>query len=550
MVYLPCRSIFDHARPRPLFAFQPSDWIYLAAVILFALTLRLLFYTGYFGSDEVTYVEASARIAAGDWQASNYIGATRYGMNLPVALAIHVFGISEASVNLWPLAASVGEVALVYAIGLWLWGSRPAVVSAALLALLPLHVHFAGRIMADPPLAFFLTLSVAMMLRAADSRSALIYLATGLAWGGAFWVKESVGVLFLPVLLLLTAYRSQISGPWLWTLIGAGMAIALNTALMHFVADNPLHIFAVMKNATLRANGLNLDTSPWYYFRYLFLDIRHTFLLGPMALGAVIFYSLQVLRREQSNSSTQLVLIWALLSAGMFSFAIVSASPMKFIMKQTNYMLIFAAPMALLSGWFLASLPMRIFAPLGTLVAAGSVCLAALEQQAITVFTANSKSAYAYLRDTPSSFLIATTNNVRAIYFYSLLDGRPELRDRAISLSKLWNENRSETKEELTGSIDRGVVYGLLDLQTASWGIKPSGLQKLKDVPACWKPLGVLKPAPLGNGRWFSQTVAAVASQLPQPIGQRLTPTLRSILAPAPAHLFQIDGPCLQSALN
>jgi hypothetical protein len=119
-----------------------------------------------------------------------------------------------------------------------------------------------------------------------------------------------------------------------------------------------------------------------------------------------------------------------------------------------------------------------------------------------------------------------------------------------MSLSKLWDEDRSETIEELTSKIDDNTVYGLLDLQTASWGIKPNALQQLKDVPACWTPLGVLKPSPLGNGRWISQAAAAVASQLPPTIGQFLAPTLRSILAPAPAYLFQIDGSCLQPTLK
>ena len=132
----------------PLIAMAREDWLALTGVVILALALRVLFYTGFFGSDEVTYVETAANIAVGDWRASSYIGATRYGMNLPVAMFIYLFGLSEASANLWSILCSVGEVAIVFIIARWLWSTRVAVVSALLLALLPLHVHFAGRMMA------------------------------------------------------------------------------------------------------------------------------------------------------------------------------------------------------------------------------------------------------------------------------------------------------------------------------------------------------------------------------------------------------------------
>lgn len=514
------------------------------------MALRILFHTGFFGSDEVTYIEASSKLASGDWSASSYIGSTRYGMNLPVALCIYLFGLSEASTNLWPFVCSVGEVVVVYAIARWLWTTRVAVLSAGLLAILPLHVHFAGRMMADPPLAFFLTLSVALILRAANSRSALLYLLAGLAWGGIFWVKESVAILYLPVFLFLTVFRCRLTGPWPWVIVGIVTSVIANCLLMFFVAGDPLHLFNVIGKGIGKYSEIVVETSPWYYLYYLFADIRHTFLLGLLALAGVIRFAIFWLRARQTDPNTLFAVLWMLLLVGLFSFAVVSFSPVKFVMKQTNYMLIFFGPLSLVVGWYLASLPRRIFLPLGTLILAGSVALAALQQQSITVFTANSKAAYSFLRDRPSAFLIASTNNERAVYFYSMLDGRLELRDRVMSLTELAGSGQAGSLATLKSRTAGKEVFGLLDLQNVSWGIKRSGIQRLKDVPSCWRSIGVLEPASLGQGRWVSMALVATVNLLPESVSERLAPALRSVSVPAPAHLFQIDAPCLDDSLR
>lgn len=536
--------------PLPLSAMQRADWYMLAAVLSLAAALRILFYTGFFGSDEVIYVETAVNIASGDWRASNYIGATRYGMNLPVALAIYLFGLSEASANLWPFLCSVGEVATVFVVARWLWSTRVAIVSAGLLALLPLHVHFAGRMMADAPLAFFLSLSVALLLRATHSRYSLTFFAAGLAWGGVFWVKESVGLLYLPVFLFLSAYLNRFNARWLWLFAGMGMAVGANCGLMYFVAGNPMHVFAVMKKAVIKISGMTLETSPWFYLRYLFLDIKHTFLLGFLAIAGVALYVKYFIYDEKPPHNPQFVVLWVILLVGMFSFAVVSFTPVKLVMKQTNYMLIFAGPLTLLAGWFLASLPRRAFLVLSGLVVCGSVVLAALEQQAITVFTANSKAVYVFLRDHPTAYLIGTTNNQRAVNFFSMMENHWELRERILAFSEMPSVSSASSAVNLKTKAAGRDVFAVLDLQTADWGEKPSAIRRLSDVPKCWMSMGKLAPAALGNGRWISKGLVAAVALLPESQQQRFMSILQPVSTPAPAYLFRVDSACLTETVD
>lgn len=528
-----------------LVAMKQVDWYVLAAVLGLALVLRIVFYTGFYGSDEVTYVGTAAKIAAGDWRASNYIGATRYGMNLPVALFIYLFGLSEASANLWPMLCSIGEVATVFIMARWLWGTRVAVLSALVLALLPLHVHFAGRMMADPPLAFFLTISVALLLRAACSKYWLTFLAAGIAWGGVFWVKETVGLLYAPVFVLLGFYCNWFDKRLLWLFAGMGLAVAANCVLMYFVADNPMHVFAVMKGAVVKLAGTTtLSESPWYYLRYLFMDIRHTFLLGFLALAGIMLYAKSFFQEKGNDRSTQFVVLWMLLLVGMFSFAVVSFSPIKLVMKQTNYMLIFVGPMALMAGWFLAVLPRWFFVPVGVLTVSGSLVLAALEQQSIAVFTANSKAAYVFLRDQPNAFLVGTTNNEYAVIFYSLMENRRELRDRTMSFNDMTTLDLANSPDKLATKSADMAVFALLDLQNIDWGNKSSSIKRLSDVPKCWTSMGTLAPAPLGSGSLLVNGLMAIGAVLPASLQQRYITTLQPVAVPKPAHLFKVNHSC------
>ncbi|MDQ6771097.1 MAG: hypothetical protein M3Z54_14040, partial [Gemmatimonadota bacterium] len=58
-----------------------ADWTLLALMVAMACVVRLVFYTGAMGSDDVIYTEAAVAILHGDWAASNYVGALRYGIN-------------------------------------------------------------------------------------------------------------------------------------------------------------------------------------------------------------------------------------------------------------------------------------------------------------------------------------------------------------------------------------------------------------------------------------------------------------------------------------
>ena len=170
-----------------------------------------------------------------------------------------------------------------------------------------------------------------------------------------------------------------------------------------------------------------------------------------------------------------------------------------------------------------------------------------LEQQAITVFTANSRAAYVFLRDHPKAYLLGTTNNVRAVNFFSMMESRRELRERIMSFSEMADVESSNAAVTLATRTAGKDVFAVLDLQNIDWGNNRGGIRRLADVPKCWISMGTLTPAALGSGRWVAKGLVAAGAVLPASLQQRYISALQPMAMPAPAYLFKVDHSCMAS---
>ncbi len=521
-------------------------WSGLVASIVMAALTRIVFFTGFFGSDELTYTEVALAIANGQWDVSTYTGAVRYGVNLPNALFMTLFGASEYSANLWSLLCSVGEVALIFALAYRLWGRRAALLSAAVMIVLPLHVHFGGRLMADAPLAFFITLSFVLFWVAEKRQSAAWYFATGLAAGLAFWMKEVTVVYCVAFAIYALIYRT-LRFKWLWIGLGGAMAVGANCLLFWAITGDPLHLFHVIRSHTAQyaLHREQVQTSPWYYFRQLFVDIRHTWLMPFLAAAGVAVWARGAIRTRVMDRDTGYVVVWAIGLFIVFSFAITSTNPLTLIAKQTNYMLMFVAPFCLLAGYFLASMPRRWMLPVLGAYLIGGMILSGLEQQAIRVFTANSRATVAFARDHVDLPVYALTNGYRAGKYAEMLDrsgaGTPAVR----SIAELFPELATTDGK---GAPPGPKGYAVVDLQTIDWGWHDP-IKKLSDVPPCWQRTLTLQPAPeSGLGYRMAALMLSAAQRLPDALKARMVPPVEALVIPKPAYVFSVPASCEPSA--
>src|SRR5689334_15470182 len=222
-----------------------SDWGYAVAILVFAALMRLAFFRGALGSDEIVYITRAYQLLNGEPMAATYIGALRYGINLFQALSIGLFGSGLAGVDGLFFACSLAQVLLAYTFANHLWGRPAAIWSALALATAPLDVTLAGGLNPDPYLALVIASSVVIFYFAQQERRLALYLAAGLLAGWVFWIKEAVIIYAGVFLLFALSDRRWHAGWWVFALAAAS-SLVVHLGLFWVLYGDPFYVFEIL----------------------------------------------------------------------------------------------------------------------------------------------------------------------------------------------------------------------------------------------------------------------------------------------------------------
>lgn len=522
------------ARPGPAF----TD---LAVVLCAALALRLIAYHGIFGSDDGVYLDRARDIANGEWTAANYNGALRYAFNIPVGALIWAFGDSPLVANLWPLACSLAEVALVYAMAAAIGGRSAGLMAGVLLATAPLHVGVATRIHADPIVAAMLTLSFVLVWFGWRENSRRLLFAAGLAIGAVFWAKELVAITWLALLPMLWLFR----GRWtdvLFAVAGVAIMLLLHGVLMYAVAGDPLHLIRTVLGQVQTSfieSGQGEDAAS-YYLRYLYFDVRHVGVLGWLATAALAVLAWQrFVRGTATLDGAGFVVVWLVGLLLVLSVLPVSLSPLRFVMKQSNYISLFLGPLAILSAVLLAGIAPRVSVIFTVVGAAVGVLLALLQQADYRAFTANSKALAEWSLDNPNAIVIGSKNSEVAgeMWARAVAPGRPH----AALLSFATVNEKPAVLGDLNADASGG-LYAYLDPRTQSWG---AGSRLVLQPLPCWVSIRELPPVDLALGNRLAALLRELTDSMASlgvPAAGTASNVFGELSAPESARLYRVQG--------
>ena len=512
------------------------DMVWLA---LFALALRLGSYNGVFGSDDLTYLGSAIDVATGAWAPSSYNGALRYGFNLPAGLFIWLFGTSPVVANLWPLLCSLIEIGCIYAVASSVLNRRAGLIAAILLSAAPLHMAVATRIHADAVVSMFLTLSFTLLWFGWLHRHRAVLFACGLAMGGVFWSKELVAVTWLAFLPMLWLFRRR----W-WDVLpviaGLLIMLVLHGALMMALNGHPLHLILTVLGAVKRnfIEGMAGEDSAAYYLGYLFLNIRHSGLLGFLALLALCFVPRALAGGKPGRAGILFVAGWAVGLLVVLSVFPVSLSPLRFVLKQSNYITLLLGPLALLSGLALAGLPQRVARLLLIVSVLVGVLLGFLQQADYRVFTSNSKAVSSWLVDKPGAVFVGSTHNARL----SASWGDMTWPGQAQSVLLSFDEVDRDHEKYQAARRQAADLYVVLDRQTMNW---LPGRTPVLSPQACWgAAIQRLPPADLGAGNALAGWIADAAGLLSRQgisAAHAVELAFRNLARPQPADLYKVE---------
>jgi hypothetical protein len=509
-------------------------WIIALIILSYSAIVRLVFFKGTIGTDELIYISQGYNILNGDFGRSTYIGSLRYGSNAAQALSLWLFGNGAAGADGLYFASSLGQVLLVHWFAGRLWGRTAAIWAGLAMAALPIDAALAGGLNPDCFLGLTISASLVIFYFAERQNSSRLYLLSGLLAGFVFLIKEVVivyGVIFVVIVATEWRWRKK----YLFFVGGGVFCLFVSLFLFWYIYGDPFYQF---KNTAARlglyAGGLEGDTSLGTYFVWLFVKIYHVGLLGWLAAAGALL----ALRRRQPDM--RFVLCWAMGLLVIFSAFPFSLDPLKFIPKQTNYMEIFLAPLALLAGWFLAQQRKRIALPLAGMMILSGFVLSAFEQQVVKVASVNGVAAAKFAEAHRNTPVFGPASAQRQSYLLRLLRG------------SLDNSHDIRPAGELpklpvqSGPGDEIIGYIIQERQVAN--LRPLYLSGELPAPAwdCLVDAGSLEPQDLGFGRLVVAALRGGAAVLPPFLSVPIIGATDSVWQIAPARVLAVTRACAQ----
>ena len=262
----------------------------LILILVSAAVLRLLFFTGYHGADDVRYIRAALELSEGGLTSPTSHWAARIGLIGPTALFYRAFGVTPLTTSAFPFLCSLLGVGAAFAFGRRLYGARSGLLAALLLAFLPMDVIFASMLFPTEPVMLLCGVGLGCFLLAERERRSALYLASGFSIGLAAVAHEAA----LMILVLYPVYV-VIARPvraHLLAAIGFAFGLGLDPLIHGLMGDPWTRITLLMKVGTVQGTagdvgyrGLNLS---WIGEPLARLFVERKFGLFPWLLAPLV----------------------------------------------------------------------------------------------------------------------------------------------------------------------------------------------------------------------------------------------------------------------
>ena len=531
------------ARSTAPIEFTKHHFALLIGVLLLAAGARVLFLPGFAGGDDVMYAHRATEIALGIWRWSDYFGELRYGINLPISFFVSIFGANLVGFVAWSFICSLAEIALVFVIAHYIWGLKAAVLAGFLIALTPIHINLGSSALGDAPLAFLFTLALVSFFFAERSSAKWLYFVTGVAVGFSWWIKPIAAVPFALTFAVYAVIWRLWRREWILAILGGGLTVCLELVMLWSQFGDPFHSikanFSGVSHYFIQSNAPWGSHSPWFYFRQMFLDGRTMWIVPHFALVGLLFFAWDKRHAGNGNAGngSEFVVFWAITLVSLFSFFVYSVNPVKFIPKQTNYALIFFAPVALLGGYALSRMNQIWLLGLICAFILGTLPLSALLQYGDRLNFSVIEKAQSFAKEHPEALVFTSHQAIGSASLTDLAVGQPGISENLRSIDLL-----SSGQSSANGDSNR-LRFAIVDPLSPEFTQENQAKLIAKTLAKCWQRITSFRPIASG----FGEPVVALMSQLrpllPRLVDRHLSFTDK-LISPPMVEIFQSRPDC------
>ena len=274
--------------------------------MLLALAADFLFFTGFFASDDAAYLFGSRQLAEGaPLQAG--LASARLGITLPDAAVYWVAGGEIAWVCWFHVLYHLGLVAVAFHLGRLIAGERAGLVAAMLTAAQPLFYVYAGAVLPDNAIAFWLGVLLIVLETVRQGRERISaaaagrwYAAAGFLIGVGYSCKETALIMTIPSAICVIAAAPRLrSMEWIrngaWMAGGLAAFFAIEGIALWALSGEPQWRLGFVAATSDRLDQVLLTqgVTPWDRFAYAVQSLSSILPLSLWGLvAACVVYAL------------------------------------------------------------------------------------------------------------------------------------------------------------------------------------------------------------------------------------------------------------------
>ena len=338
-----------------------------ALIVIFVINayLKWRFFYGLVMADDFSYGVYSYSMfrVPLPWDMSLDFRALRFSLLLPVALLFKIFSPTEFVAVLYPLAASVGTIFVVYLIGRKLYGPKAGIFAAFIMATFPTDIRSGTLLLPGIIVTFFLSLAVWCFLSAeseSGKRAKLLYFLSGISVFFAFNARENSYyflLFFLPFLFNIKRWKNGLY------LIGMGFilpVIFLYTFYYFKTGDvlYNLHLAQKYRDPLIESGYIPENFSNWFLcIYYMFPEFFNLFTgksgyINPIfglnfVLGMPFLLYITIKSLVKHDWKLLIVPWWFLIVYLYLEFGTISLEQYQIMRKLARFLLILTPALAL-----------------------------------------------------------------------------------------------------------------------------------------------------------------------------------------------------------
>ncbi|MEM7407471.1 MAG: glycosyltransferase family 39 protein [Pseudomonadota bacterium] len=353
----------------------------LLGILVLAVVLRLLFFTGLGAGDDVIYVtQTLAHAVGGAWPPHADHWSTRLGVTGPTTLFIWLFGPNPWGFLAFPFLISLVKVVFCYGVALAVLRGRFAALAVGIFAaVFPMDVIYASHLFPDTLNGFFSSVALVYWIRLLRTEQIRDGVVVGMFLGLAYLCHETV-ILQAPIYIGLWLFASRRIRPAFFMILIVPTTFVVAEAVLYWATTGePLYRFSSMlaqqenpKNLAVifsSTSGGGIWTDP-----LLMLISSHEY--GLLMIAAMICAIAELVRGGQLRGYA----LWLLIGYVWSYYGTTVPHDWVPLARDPRYTLFMTLPAALLLAQYLALMTSHLRTAALVLLAVTSAGAAALER--------------------------------------------------------------------------------------------------------------------------------------------------------------------------